>query len=163
MQASEWIAIGGVIVSLITLWILWMQMRKLNTQLMIQQFSDYTKRYQDIILHFPENINVQSFVLANCKTYDETMRYMRAYFDLCYEEWYLHTRKLIDKKIWGTWNSGIVTAMSKPAFSQAWAVIKKDTIYGGKFEQFIEGIVSCNSAKHARDGDAEKCCGSNQC
>jgi hypothetical protein len=53
MTTSDWIALGsgaatlvGVLVSLIALW---RQMRKLSDQMMIQQFSDYTKRYQDII------------------------------------------------------------------------------------------------------------------
>jgi hypothetical protein len=61
MTTSDWIALGsaaatlgGVLISLIALW---KQMRKLSDQLMIQQFSYYTKRYQDIILNFPENIN----------------------------------------------------------------------------------------------------------
>lgn len=145
MTNSDWIALGSAVATLagvfVSVFALWKQMGKLSTQLMIQQFSDYTKRYQDIILHFPEDINEQSFALASRSDYDQTMRYMRAYFDLCFEEWYLNTRKLIDEKIWSAWESGMATAFSKPAFRQAWAVIMKSSNYGGEFEQFVEALV----------------------
>jgi hypothetical protein len=49
MTNSDWISLGsaiatilGVVVAIVALW---KQMRKLSEQLMIQQFSDYTKRY----------------------------------------------------------------------------------------------------------------------
>ena len=35
------------------------QLATQNKQLITQQFSDYTKRYQEIVLNFPENINEQ--------------------------------------------------------------------------------------------------------
>lgn len=144
MTTSEWIALGsgiaalgGVLVSVIALW---KQMRKLTNQLMIQQFSDYTKRYQEIILHFPEGINENSFVLTDRKDYDQVMRYMRAYFDMCYEQWLLNTRKLLDEKMWADWKSGMGSAFSKPAFRQAWRIIKEDSNFGIGFEGFVNEL-----------------------
>jgi hypothetical protein len=141
MTNSDWISLGsaiatflGVVVAIVALW---KQMRKLSEQLMIQQFSDYTKRYQEIILHFPENINEANFVLASHPENTSTMRYMRAYFDLCFEEWYLNQRRLIDKEIWKVWKGGMEAALSKPAFKQAWGQIKQDTSFGKEFEEFI--------------------------
>ena len=83
------------------------------------KFPDYTKRYQEIILDFPENVNRPDFELANVPDRDKTMRYMRAYFDLCFEEFYLNKEGLIDSKIWQVWRSGITFAFSKAAFGQA--------------------------------------------
>lgn len=145
MTTSEWIALGsgiaalgGVIVSILALW---KQMRKLSDQLMIQQFSDYTKRYQEIILHFPEDINENSFVLSNRMDYDQVMRYMRAYFDMCYEQWFLNTRTLLDEKMWADWKLGMGSAFSKPALRQAWRIIKEDSNFGIGFEGFVNGLL----------------------
>ncbi|RJQ48993.1 MAG: hypothetical protein C4528_01510 [Gammaproteobacteria bacterium] len=144
MTNSDWISLGsavatflGVVVAAVAIWV---QIRKLNEQLMLQHFADYTKRYQEIILQFPENINEASFVLASHPDYSRTMRQMRAYFDLCFEEWYLNQRKLLDKEIWNVWKSGMEAALSKPAFKQAWAQIKKDTNFGVAFEQYVESF-----------------------
>ena len=70
---------------------LWCQGQRLTRQLTLQNFADYTKRYQKIILEFPEDITEPTFKLAGRDDYEKTMRYMRAYFDLCYEEWYLNS------------------------------------------------------------------------
>jgi gamma-glutamylcyclotransferase len=146
MTTSDWIALGsaaatlgGVLISLIALW---KQMRKLSDQLMIQQFSYYTKRYQDIILNFPENINEKNIILSSRSDYNQIMRYMRAYFDMCYEQWFLNTHKLLDEKIWGDWKLGMGSAFSKTAFRQAWRVIKEDSNFGYGFEQFVGGFFS---------------------
>ncbi len=70
------------------------------------------------------------------------MRYMRAYFDLSFEEWHLNQRKLIDAETWKVWESGIKTALSKTAFSKAWLEIKKDTNFGQEFEKLINNSLS---------------------
>jgi hypothetical protein len=118
--------------------VVYFQLRKLSQQITLQNFSDYTKRYQSIILHFPEDVNVSDFVLKGRADYDQTMRYMRAYFDLSFEEWDLHRNKLIDLKIWSVWRSGIATALSKPSFQQAWQIVKADTRFGPDFEAFMD-------------------------
>ena len=144
MTNSDWISLGsavatflGVVVAAVAIWI---QIRKLNEQLMLQHFADYTKRYQEIVLQFPENINEATFVLESHPDYSRTMRHMRAYFDLCFEEWYLNQRKLLDNEIWNVWESGMETALSKSAFKQAWAKIKNDTNFGSAFEQYVERL-----------------------
>lgn len=68
----------------------------MNKHLRLQVYADYTKRYQSITLNFPEDINDPTFLLKECDDYNRTMRQMRVYFDLCYEEWHLHNKlKLI--------------------------------------------------------------------
>lgn len=108
-------------------------------QLQLNFFADYTKRYQEIILNFPENINHEDFDLSSLdlQIRDKTLRYMRAYFDLCSEEYYLWKGKYIDDNTWKEWESGIKFAFSKPAFMQAWEVLKLDTIYYGEFSSFV--------------------------
>ncbi len=121
-----------------------LQLRSLRKQINLQNYSDYTKRYQEIILNFPENVNSPDFKLSslNKDSRDKTMRYMRAYFDLCFEEWDLNNRRLIDKSSWKVWEGGIKTALSKTAFKQAWKVINESgTKYGDGFDSFVRACV----------------------
>ncbi len=129
-------ALATVAASLIIL----RQLTVLNKQVKLQQYADYTKRYQEIALNFPENINDPKFKLSKQRKdeYDKTMRYMRAYFDLCYEEWDLNRNKLIDLNAWSVWEGGMKTAFRKQAFQQAWKIIiDSDTEYDKEFESFV--------------------------
>lgn len=109
-------------------------------QVKLQNFIEYTKRYQEIILNFPENVNEQSFSLQAMSEKEKncTMRYMRAYFDLCFEEYTLRQKKFIDSDLWSIWNDGMKVAFSKSAFRQAWEIVKTDTKFGDDFETFVE-------------------------
>ncbi|TPW23422.1 hypothetical protein FH712_10015 [Marinobacter nauticus] len=112
-------------------------------QLQLNFFADYTKRYQEIILNFPESINEQDFDLEKLPEdqRDRTLRNMRAYFDLCSEEYFLWREGNIDDKTWAEWESGIKFAFSKPAFQQAWQRLRLDTIYYGEFTEFVNGAI----------------------
>lgn len=146
MTYSDWIALFSAIVTIIGVFFVWCQTKKIAQQLTLQHFSDYTKRYQEIMLNFPEDINSEAFVLIGRDDYDKTMRYLRAYFDLCYEEWYLNNRSLVDKNIdiWDVWKSGMETAFSKTAFCQAWKVIQGDSKFGSEFSAFIDACIRKN-------------------
>jgi hypothetical protein len=125
------------------------QSHSTRKQVKLQNFIEYTKRYQEIILNFSENINEQSFSFDAMSQEDKnkTMRYMRAYFDLCFEEFTLYKKKFIDNDLWSIWRDGMEVAFSKSAFKQAWAIIRNDTRFGSGFETFVE-----NQAKPANDG-----------
>ncbi len=118
-----------------------LQSRSTRKQLKLQNFIEYTKRYQEIILHFPENINESNFTFESLQTDEvrnKTMRYMRAYFDLCFEEYTLHQKKFIDNDLWSIWEGGMEKAFSKPAFLEAWDAVKKDTRFGDVFVSFVD-------------------------
>jgi len=67
---------------------------------------------------------------------------MRSYFDLCYEEFLLYEKNLIDEDFWNIWMEGMKFAFSKPAFEQAWAIIQKDTKFDEHFEKFVRTSMS---------------------
>ena len=130
------VSIGSLFITTIALWVTISSYKK---QLQLQFFADYTKRYQEIILNFPENINDASFDLDKLgkDERDKTLRYMRAYFDLCSEEFFLWRKKYIDEETWKEWETGIKFALSKSAFIQAWKKLSLDTIYYGEFVRFV--------------------------
>lgn len=117
--------------------------RSFNKQQKLIVFMDYTKRYQEICLNFPENINEVDFSFDKLDkgTREKTLRYMRAYFDLCSEEYHLYLQKHIDKKTWVEWESGIKYALSKSSFRTAWSILKLDTIYYSDFTVFVSNTI----------------------
>ena len=100
------------------------------------------------MLNFPESINQDNFDFDNLDKNDETtikdktLRYMRAYFDLCSEEYFLHGQGKIGDNTWNEWQSGIKYAFSKTAFKKGWNIVKFDTGYYPAFVSFVEQILN---------------------
>lgn len=115
------------------------QLKYQTNQMKQTFFSEYTKRYQNIILNFPETINREDFKYEKLDddAKNKTMRYMRVYFDLCSEEFFLFKHGHLDEKVWKEWQSGMAYAFKKPAFKLAWEKIAKDTGYYTEFERFV--------------------------
>ena len=116
-----------------------------SAQLKLNFFADYTKRYQEISLNFPQKIHDKDFDFEELEPEikEKTLRYMRAYFDLSSEEYFLWKNKNIDNNVWEEWKSGIECAMSKTAFQKGWECI--DTSYYDDFTVFIEDILENNN------------------
>ncbi len=119
------------------------QLKIQNEQIKHNYFSEYTKRYQEINLHFPENINEILFSYEDLapEKRDETMRYMRVYFDLCSEEFFLHKNDYIDEVVWKEWEEGMSFAFNKAAFKIAWEKISKDSDFYTDFKKFVNSKI----------------------
>lgn len=132
----------GVIVAIIAL--IW-QSNLTQEQMKLNFFADYTKRYQEIYLNLPDNVNEIDFDFNSDKFPSEvrkkTIRYMRAYFDLCSEEYFLHQEGNINKKVWKEWKEGIEYTYSKKAFRDAWHIINLDAQFYGSFVNWINNDV----------------------
>lgn len=133
-ENPEW---ATAVISLVGLILVLLQLKVSNLQLTLSNYSEYTRRYSELVAVFPEDVNAHDFVLESRKDRDDVMRAMRRYFDLSFEEYDLFKKKFIAPDIWAVWKSGIKTAMSKPAFQQAWEILKKDTDFGEDFERLI--------------------------
>jgi hypothetical protein len=149
MKPTDWIvafaalaACAGVVVVLI-------QLRSLARQVKLQHFADYTTRHQSIVLELPEDINTSDFTLAERPDYERTMQRMRAYFDLSFEKWYVARKHQIDPDIWRIWKGGITTMLAKPAFQQAWAIIKSEAKFGPDFESFVDQCINYPTSRLA--------------
>lgn len=129
---------------LITAAALIVTIKNFRKQLQLNFFAEYTKRYQEIILNFPESINQKDFDfdLLSSDERSKTLRYMRAYFDLCSEEYFLWKDKRIDEETWKEWESGIKYALSKTAFRNGWERITLDTIYYKDFSSFVKSSIN---------------------
>ena len=138
-------AIVAVIAIVTTIKSLRTSIEQFKEQLQLTVFTDYTKRYQEIMLNFPESINEDDFDFNNLgEDKDKTLRYMRAYFDLCSEEYFLHSQGKIGESTWREWKSGIEYAFSKTAFINGWSIICLDTGYYPDFVKFVSQTMSNN-------------------
>ena len=111
MQIQDYI---GLISLVLAISALFLQMRSNGRQLRLQNFTEYTKRYQEIMLKLPGNITSEMFDIESLSTErrEILLRYLRAYFDLCSEEYlgfpvvpeeYMMKSGLLN----GTWRNGI--------------------------------------------------------
>ena len=129
------------------------QLKTQTEQIKLDFFSEFTKRYQEILLHFPENVNEDDFSYEELRDKkpedtsmrDMTMRYMRIYFDLCSEEFFLHENGHIDDKVWKEWEKGMIVAFNKPAFRTAWNEVIKKSGYYRDFMKFVDSRMASGS------------------
>jgi len=143
MSISNCIALVAAFVAIAALiWQIWQS----NKQSKMHTFLTYTQRYQDILVNLPIEIESSSFQPSeDSKVNEENLRWLRAYFDLCSEEYYLHTENLIDNRVWKLWRGGIKDSLKKPAFLWAWSEVQSNNYYHGKFASFIDGLVNENA------------------
>lgn len=145
IDAIELIATLLTFASILIVWY-WSnkQFKLMRNQMELNMFADYTKRYQEIVMKFPENINEDSFSIDNLSDdkKEKVMRTMRIYFDLCSEEYFLHQKKNLDLVVWKEWKKGMIFAFRKKAFRDAWKIISKDTHgFHQDFDKFVNKYI----------------------
>lgn len=135
-------AIAAIFTALYAAFAFHHSIKSFREQLTLVVFTDYTKRYQEIFLHLPVNVGADDFdyEALDENSRDEFCRYMRAYFDLCSEEYFLSLSGKIDALVWQEWESGIVASFRKPAFQLAWKNMKSQRQDHWEFAKFVESI-----------------------
>lgn len=99
----------------------------------IQTFAEYTKRFQDILMAMPKSVYDGSDTIDN-----DVLRFMELYFNLCSEEYYLHTKGTIDD-VWDKWLTGIKLTMKRNVYQKAWQMESYN--YNKEFVSFMDGII----------------------
>ncbi|MCO6449720.1 MAG: hypothetical protein J5I90_02915 [Caldilineales bacterium] len=83
MEIRDYIALGALLATFI---VFIFQVHDNAKQVRLKNFTTYTKRYQDIFLNLPIDIDSDDFGLKKLTENENTLRWLRAYFDLCSEE-----------------------------------------------------------------------------
>ena len=79
------------------------------------------------MINFPNAVFNEDFDYSDSGEQKEQMlRYMRAYFDLCSEEYYMFTQGHVDDDIWENWKEGMLVAFKRKAFIDAWKNTNKE-------------------------------------
>jgi len=132
---------GAMLIAILAL--VW-QMHQNNKQAKLNFFTTYTQRYQDIVINLPIGVESDTYSLESIKNKEKekTLRWLRAYFDLCSEEYHLYKEGLINKKIWELWEAGMKDSLKKPAFREAWTLIQVNNYYAQTFTTYVPDIQS---------------------
>jgi hypothetical protein len=105
----------------------------------ITLYLEYNKRFREIRSQFPDDIISDSFDVKRLKD-EDLMKYMREYFLLCSEEFFLKKKKKwLGKKLWKEWVEAIEFYMRKQAFREAWREMRKERYYEG-FVPFMDKL-----------------------
>ncbi len=143
MNKAEILTILTIFLAVITLTWRIFQNRK---QFRILFFIDYTKRYHGIFINLPLDIYSDTYDITSLEESirEDVYRWIRAYFDLCSEEHYMYTRKLVDNSVWELWKGGMQSAFNKPAFIYVWDKIHDCGHYHPGFVGFVKSIQNSN-------------------
>jgi hypothetical protein len=151
MQTPDLIAIIGTVATVLSVvvagYALWRQLVILRRQMAIQHFSEYARRYTELVERLPERVHDPSCDLAGVGADDTVMPVMRSFFAVCFEEWYLHERGYFDSGMWDMWRLGMRNALTKTSFREAWERIAADTQYDSGFKVFVAGEAAA-AAEH---------------
>jgi hypothetical protein len=133
---SEVAVIASVITGIVIFLINYREQRKISQ---LNLFAQYTKRYQKIILHLPEDLNDET-ILED----EQNKRYLRVYFDLCSEEYFLNAKKYIAPEVWKEWKEGMKSAFQQKAILTYWQEIETSSYTN--FNEFVKKRANTRSS-----------------
>jgi hypothetical protein len=142
MSADAIVALAQVAAVLVAAFAIIVTLRGVRNQLWVIVFTEYTKRYADIVRDLPAEARQPNskFDLSQLSGADRDRAYnaMRGYLNLCSEEFHLHKKGRIDHETWEIWTLGIQDTMRPPWFRKTWEEIRGEYIYFKDFCQFMD-------------------------
>ena len=114
-----------------------------KSEMRIKLFADYTKRYQEIMLNLPPSTWTDDIDINDLPEGERSLaiKYYRAYFDLCSEEYFLWNNNQIDDRTWHEWRNGMQYSFSRKPVITAWRTILVNSSYSTKFSKFVEDLL----------------------
>ena len=140
----EWLEYVKIIISIAGITIVFFGLKGVRTQIQASMFSDYTKRYAEVIDGLPFGARSPSSV-KSLDDFDETEQQriigtVRRYLNLVSEEMYLAEEKFIADSAWIIWKTGIQDTMRLSAFAEVWKTIRDEYDAYPEFQRFIEEL-----------------------
>ena len=109
---------------LVAAWAIHVGLRGVRNQIRVSVFSDYTKRYSEIIDQLPNEARdpMAQKALSNYSSEDQEqiVRVMRNYLNMCSEELFLAQSGNLDEKVWEIWRTGIRATADLKIFQDVW-------------------------------------------
>jgi hypothetical protein len=139
------VAIATIAGVLVAAGALLVALRGVRYPLWLHTFSEYTRRYSDIVQGLPAESR-QPGSDFSLKSLDPSERgrvlnAARGYLNLCSEEFYLHERGRIDDTTWAIWRQGMVTTLRLPWIQETWEELQPEYSYFDDFRVFIRGCI----------------------
>ena len=142
MTIQEFSSLFTILIATIGLLTLSWNMHQSNIQSRLSFFQNYTNRYHKIMINLPVEIKSDSYSLLSVdeKEREILVRWIRAFYDLCSEEYYLNQMGYVDKEVWRLWKAGMEITFSSTSFVDAWKIIQASKYYDVQFATFIENL-----------------------
>ena len=144
MTADLMVAWATVALVLATALLVWVTLKGIREQLWLMTFSEYTRRYAEImdVLPFEARRPGGHFDPAalSAAEREKMLGAMRRYLNLCSEEQYLRNRNRIDPETWEIWRTGIRDTVRLPLFKFAWEVLRPEYDYYSDFCTFMDSL-----------------------
>ena len=114
-------------------------LRSIKAQLELQIFTEYTRRYSEIMDGLPLDVRSPKFDLESVDPEQRSaiLRSIRRFFYLCSDEWFLHSKKKIPQDLWQIWLMGMQDSLRLPVFVQAWAILGGEYGFYPDFADFV--------------------------
>lgn len=112
---------------------------KFNKSLNAQVFTNYTKRYDQIMEQLPDNFRVNSETgIDNIS--EEDRKNMVRYLNLCSEEYFLKENGYLDEEIWETWEGEFKRYLNNTPLGDEWKNIREEFDAYSDFQEFVDDI-----------------------
>jgi hypothetical protein len=148
--------------ALITIFVL---LKGVRDQLWMITFAVYTGRYMDAMDRLPSEAHRPGgdFRLDSLSqaARESALGGMRRYFNLCSEEFYLKSKRKIDRDTWKIWETGIHDTIRLPCFRETWSELRVEYSFYEEFTSFIDNIAaremksSVVPEAHKKQGNSE--------
>lgn len=145
MRAEMLLTVAGVGSFLVGAAAVAVAIKGVRDQLWLQTFSEYTRRYAEIVKVLPSesrdpngNFDVESLRAAERGVVENAAR---AYINLCSEEFYLHGRGRIDKETWNIWRLSMEDVFRLPWLRQTWLSVQQEYRYYPEFCAFLSQCI----------------------
>jgi hypothetical protein len=109
-------------------------------------FLEYTRRYETIAADLPPDLrtNLGTWDREYSKKKDQLSESVQQaivrYFNLCSEEFYLHSVGLIDQPVWQLWKSYMEAILKTELFTRAWKQLRERYIAQAPFQEFMDAL-----------------------
>jgi hypothetical protein len=128
-------AVGPVLAAVSILIGVYVFRRQMNAQL----FVEYTKRYEQVMLSYPEGLRdtrLDSMGVPPPESPELTVAILR-YLNLCSEEFYLWERGYLSGDIWRIWESEIRRTLASPLYRREWRKVQAEFASYGEFAKYV--------------------------
>jgi hypothetical protein len=149
--------LGAVFVAAVSILV---TLKGIRDQLWLHMFSEYTKRYSEIVKSLPSESRRPGsdfrFEELSHEAQGEMLNVVRAYLNLCSEEYYLHRRGRIDRETWALWRLGMEETFRLPWMRQTWKLVRAEYVFFEEFNQFIDDCIAGREPVRASDADLRR-------
>ena len=121
---------------------LWHGIRTYKNQTNLQVFTEYAKRYDDILQSFPkEALSTRLDLLGTPPDPSEELSLaVLRYLNLCSEEYYLYDKGILSKKVWDIWEAELKRTLTSALLRREWAKLEVEFETYSEFKKYVNEI-----------------------